>query len=84
MENNRAGDHNITVLVCGGRDFSNVQLLRSALDIVHATYTVAKVIHGDASGADSLADTWANDRGKTIRSISLWCMRKSYIEPRPY
>ena len=51
------------VLVCGGRDFSDIRLLYQTLDALHATEgPIEYVIHGCARGADSLAHDWALTR----------------------
>jgi hypothetical protein len=51
------------VLVCGGRDFDDVGLMISALDRLHTEKSFTVVIHGNARGADRMADTWARSRG---------------------
>jgi hypothetical protein len=50
------------VLVCGGRDFSDWELVYRTLDNVHAKSPIKCVIHGAARGADSLAADWAHSR----------------------
>jgi len=47
------------VLVCGGRDFHDMQLLVRALDALHARFRFRSLIHGGARGADQLAGRWA-------------------------
>lgn len=60
------------ILVCGGRDFTNYELLRETLDdiIFERAWTLTEdvygnflpnvvIIHGGAKGADLLADQWA-------------------------
>lgn len=51
------------VLVCGGRDFSDYQLLAGVLDRLHDENPIAAIIHGNARGADTLAHQWAIKRG---------------------
>lgn len=53
----------IVIVVTGGRDFADRGLLRRTLDRLHHEQGVAMVAHGDARGADKLADEWAKDRG---------------------
>ncbi len=61
------------VLVCGGRDYSNGDYLFEKLDEVYAEFGTACIVHGDAKGADSLADMWANKRGvDVIRCPADW------------
>lgn len=48
------------VIVCGGRDFRDCALLNDTLDKIAAQRgSIAKIIHGNASGADTLASMWA-------------------------
>ena len=51
------------VLVCGGRDYGDVETLRRALDKLNGKRGISCVISGAASGADRLAALWAKDRG---------------------
>lgn len=51
------------VLVCGGRTFNDAPPLWSALNAIHAETPIECVIHGGASGADFLADKWAELHG---------------------
>jgi hypothetical protein len=47
------------IIVCGGRDYSNVEMLNLVLDELHAKTPVSMVIQGGAKGADDLAFRWA-------------------------
>lgn len=47
------------VLVCGGRDYADWTKVQEVLNDMHAVYGISQVIHGAATGADSLADRWA-------------------------
>ena len=47
------------VLVCGGRDYLDEDTVSRALDEHHAYNPISLIIHGAASGADTLADNWA-------------------------
>lgn len=49
------------VLVCGGRDFTDKDLMFDFLDKHEADYGPYTVIQGGARGADALAKEWAND-----------------------
>lgn len=51
------------VLVCGGRKFSDAELLFFVLDEIRPSI----VVHGAAKGADALADLWARKRGVPCR-----------------
>lgn len=52
-----------TVLVCGGRDFSDTALVESTLDRLHEEVPIKAIIHGGASGADTIARLWAQSKG---------------------
>lgn len=52
-----------TVLVCGGRDYHKRHKVFEELDKAHALLPITLIIHGDAKGADLLADAWALSRG---------------------
>lgn len=51
------------VLVCGGRRYRRGDLVDRLLDRLHESHGVDAVIHGCATGADSLAGEWARRRG---------------------
>lgn len=46
-------------LVCGGRNYGDREAVFAALDRLAPT----SIIHGGATGADSLADEWASTTG---------------------
>lgn len=47
------------VIICGGRNFNNLDAVMRFLDMLHAIHGFTLVIHGDAKGADWCADRWA-------------------------
>ncbi len=47
------------VLVCGGRDYRNYNIVAQALDDYHKEHNITVIIHGAATGADTLAESWA-------------------------
>ncbi|WP_013627348.1 DUF2493 domain-containing protein [Rubinisphaera brasiliensis] len=51
------------VLITGGRNFDNHELLETTLDAVHASAPLSVLIHGAANGADTLAGEWASRNG---------------------
>ncbi len=55
------------VLICGGRDFTDRELMHSLLDKLRPVIDV--VIHGAARGADELADLWAQESGKPVMAF---------------
>lgn len=56
------------ILVCGGRDYRDRDFVFHTLGSVHAAVVVSCVVHGNASGADSLADEWATSEGIEVRA----------------
>lgn len=57
----------VTVLVCGGRDYTDQEHIWAVLDDIHETTPIAWILHGGASGADTLAGRWAQARGVSCR-----------------
>jgi len=51
------------VLITGGRNFDNRELLETTLDTVHASTSLSALIHGVANGADG---EWASRNGIKI------------------
>jgi hypothetical protein len=49
----------LTVLVCGGRYFSDAQHLCRALNTLHAERQIVKIINGGSTPADNIAVRWA-------------------------
>jgi hypothetical protein len=49
----------LRLLVCGGRNYSNITRVAQTLDRVHRVRGIAVVIHGGARGADAIAGIWA-------------------------
>ena len=55
------------VLVTGGRRYSNRLYVFKILDKIHDRVGITLLVHGGASGADSLAGEWAESRGVPVR-----------------
>lgn len=53
----------VRLLVTGGRDFADADLANAALDAFNSMFPVGVLIEGGATGADTLAREWANNRG---------------------
>jgi hypothetical protein len=53
----------IRVLVTGGRSYSDAARVNEVLDGVHKERGIHSLVHGGASGADSLAGVWARSCG---------------------
>ncbi|HET8883022.1 MAG TPA: DUF2493 domain-containing protein [Solimonas sp.] len=49
-------------IVCGGRHFNDRAGLFAALDMLHDLRPFTEIIHGAATGADTLAGEWAASR----------------------
>ncbi len=61
------------LLVCGGRDNTDGELLFERLDQLHAVMPVTVLIEGGAHGADELAAQWAEARGvQRLRFPAAW------------
>ena len=58
---------NLRVLVCGGRDLNNQEIVDSTLNKLDALQKITCLIHGGARGADSLSGIWA--QSKNIETI---------------
>lgn len=59
----REKDEPMRLLVCGGRDYRDQVRVFAALDRLLQQRKIEVVIHGGATGADSLAGEWAEARG---------------------
>lgn len=53
------------VIIAGGRDFNNYDLLSQTMDELNII--VFEVVCGDARGADTLGATWASANGIAIK-----------------
>ena len=49
----------ISVICCGGRTYANRARVFAVLDAIHAETPISSASHGVASGADALAEEWA-------------------------
>ena len=56
------------VIIAGGRDFDNYDLLKRKMDhLLSETVEPIQVVCGQARGADSLGQLYAKDRGYEVR-----------------
>jgi len=53
----------IRIVVCGGRDLHDADLVNGALDAEARSCVIDCIIEGDAPGADALASEWAKRHG---------------------
>lgn len=51
------------ILVCGGRDFDDYEYIKETLEMIHAEHEITCLVHGAATGTDSLAAAWAEEKG---------------------
>lgn len=56
------------ILVCGGRDFTDVDRFNQIMSHCIWWEVVTDVIHGAARGADTLADQWAKHLGIDVHA----------------
>lgn len=50
------------VIVCGGRDFNDWTAAHRELDKIHAETPITFLFHGNARGADTIADVWGRSQ----------------------
>ena len=61
------------VLVCGGRDFIDVDFLDHALNEIHNESPITFIINGTCEGADKASSVWAKAHGvHAIEIPALW------------
>lgn len=47
------------IIICGGRDYTDIKTASSQLDAIHAFTPITGVISGGAKGADFIGEVWA-------------------------
>jgi hypothetical protein len=58
----------LVVLVCGGRDYNDRRHVFDTLDRLHREQgPIARLVHGDAPGADRLSDAWGRQAGVDVK-----------------
>lgn len=63
----------VIILVCGGREYSDLDRVFSALDKAHDKTPITLLIQGGADGADRLAKHWAaRHRIHSAQVDALW------------
>jgi len=55
------------LLVCGGRDFDDVEFIVSRLNRLYKNRPITELIHGAAKGADTISGLWAEEMGIPVR-----------------
>jgi len=61
----KSGESRMKVLVCGGRRFSDINLLNNTLNTFRSSISVL-ISNGNARGADQLGEQWAKTNGVEI------------------
>lgn len=56
--------------MCGERDFSDLEHLNQTLNSCLKWWNLTTIIHGGAKGADSLAHTWARNKGLNVLKVN--------------
>lgn len=59
----------LTVVVTGGRDYADAAAVARTLDKVHAVHVISTLVHGAATGADTLAGKWAKSKGVPCKAV---------------
>lgn len=73
----------IKLLVCGGRDYSDRDVVFSRLDAIHAKRNITMLIEGGANGADTLCRMWARNRGVICATVNaVWDKRGRSAGPQ--
>jgi len=57
------------VIVAGGREFNDYQLLKSKLDQLLQNKTNVEIVCGKARGADTLGETYAKEMGHSVKEF---------------
>lgn len=57
------------VLVCGGRDYSNQQLVTLTLNRLDRENKITEIIEGGATGADTCARNWAKHYKRKLTTV---------------
>ena len=70
------------IIVCGGRRYSDRERVNAVLDAIHAETPIKVLMHGNAKGADSLADDWAMGKCETQTFFPLWEVHGKYAGPK--
>ena len=62
-------EESFKVIIAGGRDFSDYQLLVEKCDKYLANKTNIEIVSGTAKGADSLGARYAKDKGYSVKTF---------------
>ena len=72
------------VLVCGGRDYSDIDRVYTELDQIHRVTPIKCIIEGGAKGADYLASRWSakHDLNEHARFSADWALHGRAAGPK--
>ena len=59
--------HNVKVIIAGGRDFEDYDLLRLKVDKILSQQDEVEIVSGCATGADKLGERYAEERGYDVK-----------------
>ena len=66
------------VIIAGGREFSDYELLKSKCDYILSNQTEIEIVSGAARGADALGEQYASERGFLVKQFPAdWSIGKS-------
>jgi hypothetical protein len=78
-----AGKKEMRVLVCGGREYSDLSKVIGVLNPLLEQYPDLEIIEGGATGADTLARDWAKAKNVPVQTFpakwKLYGKRAGYI-----
>ncbi len=75
--------HQVTLLICGGRDYEDWPRLYQILDDIHARRGVGRILHGATTGADTFAGRWARSRGvEEVACEARWDLHGNAAGPK--
>lgn len=71
------------IIIAGGRDFNDFDLLCQKTDIILSRQSEIEIVSGTANGADKLGERYAQERGYPIKRFpadwSRWGKRAGYF-----
>jgi len=71
------------LLVCGGRDYADRDRVFAALDAMLRKQPALVILHGAATGADTLAEEWAKSRERPYYGVPAeWAKHGPSAGPR--
>lgn len=71
------------IIVCGGRNYTDTYRICNVLNIFNKELEITLVIHGDATGVDTIAAKWAEDNNiKTWAFPAEWDKYGNYAGPK--